>query len=167
LRAGFPRLHLLTEKIKEFKKERGRTMRLKSSLLLVVILLVVPSLSHAWNYPRDGKFKQLHPHKDSWFFVDEENWDIKAPDKWQHFTGSYASQKLLSMHVNKYVSALVLFSFGVVKEYEDAYREGWSARDLAADALGILAAMYDKPNTKVLCTYDQERIMLNLFLPLR
>ena len=142
-------------------------MRLKSLCLLMVILLAMPSLCHAWNYPRDGRFKQLHPHADGWFFVDEQHWDIKAPDKWQHFTGCYVTQKLLSRGLNKYVSALVVFSLGVAKEYEDAYREGWSARDMAVNSLGILSAMYDRPDTKIFCTYDQEKIMLNLFLPLR
>jgi hypothetical protein len=142
-------------------------MKLRSTLLAFVLLFVIPGISHAWNYPRDGRFKQLSPSRDGWFFVDEANWDIKAPDKWQHFTGNYVSQRLLSKHTNKYVSALVLFSLGVAKEYQDAYREGWSARDLAADAAGILAAMYDKPDARVLCTYDQEKVMLNLVFPLR
>jgi hypothetical protein len=62
----------------------------------------------------------------------------------------------------KYLSALLVFSFRLYKEYEDAYREAWSARDMAVDALGILSAMYDRPGAKVLCTYDQEKIMLNL-----
>ena len=61
----------------------------------------------------------------------------------------------------------MVFSLGVAKEYEDAYREGWSARDLAVNTLGILSAMYDKPDTKIFCTYDQEKIMLNLVFPLR
>ncbi len=139
-------------------------LRVKTLFFLITLLLALSNLSYAWNYPRDGRFKQLHPHRDSWFFVDEANWDIKAPDKWQHFTGCYASQKLLSKHMNKYLSGLLIFSFGLYKEYEDAYREGWSARDLAVDALGILAAMYDRANAKVLCTYDQEKIMLNLIL---
>lgn len=142
-------------------------MKFRTLLVAAILLLVFPSVPQAWNYPRDGKFKQLHPNRDSWFFVDEANWDIKAPDKWQHFTGNYVSQKLLSKHVNKYVSAFVLFSLGVAKEYEDAYREGWSARDLAADAFGILAAMYDKPTARVLCTYDQDKVMLNLVFALR
>jgi hypothetical protein len=142
-------------------------MKLRSTLLALILLFVIPGISNAWNYHRDGRFKQLSPSRDSWFFVDEANWDIKAPDKWQHFTGNYVSQRLLSKHVNKYVSALVLFSLGVAKEYEDAYREGWSARDLAADAAGILAAMYDRPQARVLCTYDQEKVMLNLVFSLR
>jgi len=142
-------------------------MKFRTLLFATILLLAIPGISQAWNYPRDGKFKQLHPNRDSWFFVDQENWDIKAPDKWQHFTGNYASQKLLSRHVNKYVSAFVLFSLGVAKEYEDAYREGWSARDLTMDALGILTAMYDKPEARVLCTYDQNTILLNLVFPFK
>ena len=142
-------------------------MKPKILLFLIALLLAIPNLSHAWNYPRDGKFKQLSPDRDSWFFVDEANWDIKAPDKWQHFTGSYITQKLLSKRMNKYFSALLVFSLGVAKEYEDAYREGWSARDLAVNSLGILSAMYDKPDAKVFCTYDREKIMLNLVFPLK
>jgi hypothetical protein len=142
-------------------------MKLKIMILSILFLLLSSSISHAWNYPRDGKFKQLHPHRDGWFFVDEENWDIKAPDKWQHFTGCYLSQKLLSKGMNKYFSALFIFSLGLAKEYEDGYREGWSARDLTVDVLGILSAMYDKPEVKVLCTYDNEKMMLNLMFALR
>ena len=155
------------EMMREFKGERGQTMKLKPLCLLIVLLLAAPSLSHAWNYPRDGKFKQLHPHADGWFFVDEEHWDIKAPDTWQHITGGYVTQKLLSRVMNKYLSALLVFSLGVAKEYEDAYREGWSARDMAVNSLGILSAMYDRPDAKTFCTYDQEKIMLNLVFPLR
>jgi len=142
-------------------------MKLKPLFFLIALLLAIPTSSFAWNYPRDGKFKQLAPQNDSWFFMDEEHWDIKAPDKWQHFTGCYITQKLLSRRINKYVSAMLIFSLGVAKEYEDAYREGWSARDLAVNSLGILSAMYDKPEAKVFCTYDQEKIMLNLVFPFK
>jgi len=138
-----------------------------SLLVALLVFFVWSNLAFGWNYPRDGKFKQLRPQNDSWFFVDEEHWDIKAPDKWQHFTGCYASQKLLSRHMNKYLSGLLLFSIGVYKEYEDAYREGWSARDLAVDVLGILSATYDSPSAKVFCTYDEEKIILNMVFPLK
>jgi hypothetical protein len=139
-------------------------MKTKIFFLTVILFVsfVLTDLAFGWNYPRDGKLKQLSPQSDPWFFVDEEHWDIKNPDKWQHFTGSYVSQKLLSKRMNKYFSGLLLLSIGVYKEYEDAYREGWSARDLAVDALGIFSAMYDRPSAKVFCTYDQEKVMLNL-----
>jgi hypothetical protein len=142
-------------------------MKLKITIFTILFLLLSTTLSYAWNYPRDGRFKQLAPNRDGWFFVDEEHWDIKAPDKWQHFTGCYVSQKLLSKHMNKYLSALLIMSVGLYKEYEDAYREGWSARDIAVDLLGILSAMHDNSRTKVLCIYDQEKIMLNLIFPVK
>ncbi len=142
-------------------------MRMKTLFFLITLLLVLPNLSHAWNYPRDGRFKKIASQSDPWFFVDDEHWDIKAPDKWQHFTGCYASQKLLSKHMNKYFSGLLILSVGLYKEYEDAYREGWSARDITVDVLGIVSAMYDQPTSRVLCTYDQEKIMLNLVFRLK
>jgi hypothetical protein len=142
-------------------------MKIKVLFFLITLLFTIPASSIAWNYPRDGRFKQLTPQNDPWFFVDQERWDVKAPDKWQHFSGCYISQKLLSKGMNKYLSAILIFSLGVAKEYEDAYREGWSARDLAVNSLGILSAMYDKPEAKVLCTYDQEKVMLNLVFPFK
>ena len=142
-------------------------MKPKILLFLIAFLLAIPNLSHAWNYPRDGRFKQIASQNDPWFYVDEELWDIKAPDKWQHFTGCYLTQKLLSKGMNKYLSALLIFSLGVAKEYEDAYREGWSPRDLAVNSLGIISAMYDKPEAKIFCTYDQEKILLNLVFTMK
>jgi hypothetical protein len=150
----------------EFLRRRQK-MKLKVTLLSILFLLLSNALCYAWNYPRDGRFKRIDSQNDPWFYVDEEHWDIKAPDKWQHFTGCYVSQKLLSKHMNKYLSGLLILSLGLYKEYEDAYREGWSPRDLAVDALGILTAMYDRPSAKVLCTYDQEKVMLNLVFPLK
>jgi len=142
-------------------------MKFKIMILSILFLLLSNALCYAWNYPRDGRFKQLSSQNDLWFYVDEERWDIKAPDKWQHFAGSYASQKVLSKHMNKYLSGLLVFSLGLYKEYEDAYREGWSARDITVDVLGIVSAMYDQPTSRVLCTYDQEKIMLNLVFRLK
>jgi hypothetical protein len=137
------------------------------SVVFTLASFMMTNLAFGWNYPRDGKFKRLSSQNDPWFFVDDEHWDIKAPDKWQHFTGCYVSQKLLSKHMNKYLSGLLLLSIGVYKEYEDAYREGWSAKDISMDLLGIFSAMYDRPSAKVLCIYDQEKIMVNLVFPFK
>lgn len=133
-------------------------------LLLVALSIVVPGSSHAWNYPRDGRFKQLCSRNDPWFYVDYERWDVQAPDKWQHFTGCYIGQKLLSARMNKYLAGLLIFSIGVAKECEDGYREGWSARDLTANTLGIVSGICDKQTTKILCTYDQEKLLVNLIV---
>ena len=134
-----------------------------SILVLVTLILMISNLAYCWNYPRDGKFKQLSPHHDSWFFTDQR-WDIKAPDKWQHFTGSYFSQKILSRYMNKYLSAGILFSFGILKECEDAYREGYSGRDVLANLIGIASATFENRKYRILCLYDQEKLTLNLYV---
>lgn len=130
----------------------------------LLICLILPTQVYRWNYPRDGKSKQIHPQSDSWFFVDYEHWDIKAPDKWQHFTGCYLSQKFLSRRLNKYLSASIVMGFSILKEYEDAYREGWSPRDIFADFLGIVSGIYSNRKYRLLCFYDNEKVTLNLLL---
>lgn len=140
-------------------------MRLKLiGAMLLSILFICSNQVYGWNYPRDGKFKQIHPQSDPWFYVDYENWDIKAPDKWQHFTGCYLSQKFFSRHLNKYLSASLVMGISILKEYEDAYREGWSARDIVADFLGVLAGTYSNRKYKLLCFYDNEKVTLNLLM---
>lgn len=117
-------------------------------LLMGIILLAHVSRVEAWNYPRDGKFKQLSPRRDPWCFVDER-WDITAPDKWQHIMGSYLLQKSLQKRMNKYLAATIIISGSIYKELaEDAYREGWSARDLFCGVLGVVNAIY-LPNNMI------------------
>ena len=141
-------------------------MKFKIIVLVFISLILLPySKALSWNYPKDGRFKQLHPHSDSWFYTDQR-WDIKAPDKWQHFTGAYISQKILSKSCNKYLSGAILLSLGILKEWEDGYREGWSARDIFVDILGIASGLIESKKCRILCLYDQEEITLNLYLSL-
>jgi hypothetical protein len=97
---------------------------------------------------RDVQFKQLHHHQDAWYFVDYKHWDIKAPDKWQHFPGCYIIQKILSRHLNKYLSASLVTIISILKEHEDAYREVWSGRDILVDFLGILRELTTSENIR-------------------
>lgn len=113
---------------------------------------------------RDVKFKQLHPHQDDWYFVDYKRWDIKAQDKWQHFPGCYLFQKILSRYLNKYLSASLVMSMSILKEYEDSYREVWSARDILVDFLRILPGTYSNRKYKLLCLYDNEKITMDSFI---
>lgn len=135
-------------------------------LLVGIILLAHVSRAEAWNYPRDGKFKQLNPRRDPWCFVDDR-WDITAPDKWQHIMGSYVLQSLLQKKMNKYLAAGLILGGGAYKEFvEDAYREGWSARDLACDVMGVVSAMYFPK--RVIATYEwghQKSVMLRVVIP--
>jgi len=134
------------------------------SFMLFLNSFILPSNGQAFrlqSYPRDGRFKQLSPSRDPWYFVDEKNWYFAGPDKWQHFSGCYLGQKLLSQYLNHYFSAGLIAFLGIAKEYDDAYREGWSNRDLFMDFLGIFAAM-NQSKYQLYCSFDSEKIMLNL-----
>lgn len=137
------------------------------AVLIVVATLLVPTgldseaSAGLWSsYPRDGKFKQLAPKADMWFYVDEKRWPIAAPDKWQHFVGCYLSQKLLQKKMGKFKAFLFTETVGVLKEIDDGYREGWSPRDLIVDNLGMLAALVSNQRLKFTGTYDSERFLI-------
>ncbi|MDP3025563.1 MAG: hypothetical protein Q8O10_08520 [candidate division Zixibacteria bacterium] len=137
------------------------------SFFLNLFLLPAKSLAfRLQSYPRDGRFKQLSPGRDRWYFMDEQNWYLAAPDKWQHFSGCYLGQKLLSQYLNRYFTAGLIALLGIAKEYDDAYREGWSNRDLLMDFLGIFAAM-NQSKYQLYCSFDSQKIMLNLNCRLR
>ncbi|MCI0596117.1 MAG: hypothetical protein L0Z48_06205 [candidate division Zixibacteria bacterium] len=112
------------------------------------------------SYPRDGKFKQLPARADMWYYVDDERWAIRAPDKWQHYIGCYVSQKLLQQKIGKWKAFLVIESLGILKEIDDGYREGWSPRDLIVDNLGILGALVSGDRLKFTGSYDTEKFTI-------
>jgi hypothetical protein len=135
-------------------------------IFLFVLLLIfsLQSIAHSWTYPYDGEFKQLTAERDPWFFVDYEHWYVKNPDKWQHFMGCYAAHQLLSKGMNKYLSGGIVMTLGVAKEIADAYREGYSLRDGFADLLGVSASLFNNGTYKLLCTYDNESVLLRIYL---
>ncbi len=63
----------------------------KAKLSLIGILIIaifssatLTAYAELQNYPNDGKFKQISSSKNSWYFIDYNNWYIQAPDKSQH-----------------------------------------------------------------------------------
>lgn len=128
--------------------------------------LATSQTAHA-SFPADGKFKMQPISTDHWYFYDETHWYIKAPDKWQHLMGSYASTKI-SIRVldDKLSSATAVFLGGILKELDDGLREGWSIRDLLMDALGVTAAALDRPGLRLVGTYDNERFLITLNIAL-
>ncbi len=135
--------------------------------LLTLTIVLLPFLTTGaeagfWSkYPKDGKFKQLPSKADMWYYVDDQRWLIRAPDKWQHFMGSYLSQKLLQQKMGKWKAFLVTEGLGTLKEIDDGYREGWSPRDLIVDNLGILGAMVSSDRLRFTGTYDLEKFVIN------
>ncbi len=128
--------------------------------LVIIAGLVLPTELSAGKYPKNGIFKRLPDAKDNWFYIDNNNWEIKAPDKWTHMMGSMGSTAVLSRFMNKYAAGALVLTFGVFKEYDDAYREGWSYRDLIADAVGVTASITANDRYRLLCDYDSEKVLL-------
>lgn len=140
---------------------------------LVCCLAVITSCLVLWpfgqaaakSFPKDGRFKQLEPYKDRWYFIDHKNWYIKAPDKWTHFMGTYALTEVTHRVVkDKAWAGVIALGLGVLKEVDDAYREGWSRRDLYMDIGGVAASVLLPQNMKLLAYYDDTSVMLKLSL---
>lgn len=134
-------------------------------MLLLVIFsgLAVTSSVQANSFPRDNKFKQLPNSRDAWYYVDSRNWYIIAPDKWQHFMGSYALAEVTGKVTGSPVAAgLITFGLGLAKEFDDAYREGWSRRDIYMDIGGVASALLLPERIRLFADYDRETVMFKL-----
>ena len=130
------------------------------SLLAVSLVLAWPVEGQAASHPRDGRFKELSYLKDPWYFVDRQNWYIRAPDKWTHFMGSYALTEAANWVVkDKVLAGALTLGLGLIKELDDAYREGWSRRDIYMDMAGIASATILPENVRFLAYYDDTAVM--------
>ncbi|PJA26311.1 MAG: hypothetical protein CO189_11540 [candidate division Zixibacteria bacterium CG_4_9_14_3_um_filter_46_8] len=110
-----------------------------------------------FSYPRDGHFKFLPAKYDKWYFVDYVNWVMKNPDKWQHYYGNYATAVLIRDKIGLIPTLSLMTVLNVAKEVEDAYREGFSMKDLEIGTIGLLAGAFHQ---KLACYYDTEKILV-------
>ena len=141
---------------------------MRKSVAIIVIVLVGVVLLWSGDvcgksYPRDGSFKELSFSRDPWYFVDTQNWYIKAPDKWVHFMGSYALTEVTSKVVGENIWAgIISFGLGLVKEYDDGYREGWSRRDIYMDFGGMASSLILPDNMRLLAYYDDTALIFKV-----
>ncbi len=115
-----------------------------------------------FSHPSNGEFKMQR--KDPWLYVGSD-WELKMPDKASHFYGSYvAESSVYAITKEELVSNPVVIGLGVTKEIFDAYREGFSYKDLISDALGLGTSLLNRKSQKfkAVCDYNDERIVLRL-----
>lgn len=132
--------------------------------LVMFYLIWSAGVVQAWNYPSDGYFKQLPAKADPWFYTDDR-WDIRCPDKFQHSQGSQVACELINGVVqNRALTLFIVAGAGVYKEYGDAFREGWSPRDLEADGIGIASWIFNKSmkSTKITFYYDSWKFQMRV-----
>ena len=135
-------------------------------LIPALVFMLMPSeAAVAKSFPRDGRLKQLPFYKDQWYFIDNGNWYIKAPDKWTHFMGSYALTEVThSVVKDKLWAGAISFGLGLVKEFDDAWREGWSRRDIYMDFGGVASSVLMPENVRLLAYYDNSAVMFKVSL---
>lgn len=129
--------------------------------------LLIPDFAGAGKYPKSGDFKRLPAERDCWFYVDRNNWEIEAPDKWTHMMGSMSSTVIFSRFMNKYAAGAIVFALGLFKEYDDGYREGWSYRDILANSVGITAALTASNRYRLIADFDNHSVTLVLNITLK
>jgi len=157
-------LLVLNQKAKRFIRQ-GFPM--KKSIILIILLAVLPlsdicEAGYLFSHPKGGAFKQQPLDMDVWYYPGDADWSIRAPDKWQHMMGSYASCEVLNLVVDRRLAAGIVFGLGLLKEVEDGYREGWSIRDVMMDAAGVGASLFNNGKYKVWCDWKHDYIQLKL-----
>lgn len=128
----------------------------RTVLFLVIILgvsIFAPNSSKAQNFlfkhPRDNTFK----------IKQVDNYDFTNA---QHFTGS----GILSVGFHKFLhnqgvrhakvwASLLATGVGLLKEYEDGYREGWGMKDVVFNELGIVTFLFLSDVTHYTVTFKQ------------
>ena len=111
-------------------------MRIQISICLVFLLAglsPVKAQKYIFSEPRQGGFK----------FVKDDRFDATSG---MHFAGSgmlavgfYKFFKADGSPHPKLNAALVSSALGLLKEFEDGYREGWGIKDSFLNQLGILS----------------------------
>lgn len=114
-------------------------------LALTTALVVTPptikageyKIPYLFEHPRDGKFKTI-----PW---SHEPWDGTTK---YHYRGSAMLSSGLNFYFDQKNSknpelkaGLITIGIGLLKEAEDGFREGFSSRDLAADAAGTISGI--------------------------
>ena len=146
---------------------KTKNVKIMTGFLMLTLLLVLTTpfknlmaIGKFQDYPKDGIFKQLPANRDKWYYFDDKNWYIKAPDKFQHMMGSYTLYKISDMLMDKYLAGGVVLGLGIYKEYDDGLREGWSPRDLLMNTVGVVAGMINSDKYKFWMDWEQDCIIL-------
>ncbi|MFH1891481.1 MAG: hypothetical protein ABIK83_02210 [Candidatus Zixiibacteriota bacterium] len=147
---------------------RGGEIVKKVAIITLILLAATQSAgAFMFSYPRDGEFKQLAASQDAWYYEGDPNWTLRAPDKWQHMMGSYVSVEIFSTLMDDNLAGGLVLGLGILKEVEDGYREGWSARDILMDAAGVGASLFNSNKYKFWCDWKDDFLQLKISVTLK
>jgi hypothetical protein len=109
------------------------------------------------------------PESDPWYYQsDDHGIEFWVPDKAQHYWGSLLLNevgKRLPLPAGKITSPVLSFSAGFFYEvWQDTQGIGFSKRDLAADALGVISSQFSGDSVKMWMDYSTvEKIIIFKF----
>ena len=98
------------------------------------------------------------PKYDPWYYVHDNAYRFTVPDKFQHFYGSAMLTEI--------IGPMPALAFGFIKEVHDdsEAKVGFSIKDIAADALGVMSAKFAKTKSvKLWLDWDptEETLVVN------
>jgi hypothetical protein len=129
-----------------------------------LIALIIYSTSYGnpfFSHPRDGVFKFVSGGQDPWYYLNPTQLAFQTPDKWQHYMGNFLFASPSEKLIGKWPTIILFASLNVLKEVEDGYREGASVRDLGVGIAGMLSSISGR---KMLCTFDEDKILFKYFI---
>ncbi len=144
---------LLSRFENDFNPCRGlRKVRVLKALLFFSFLVFFFTLSPAEESQAES------PKHDPWYYVNDSEYKFIVPDKFQHFYGSAVLTEL--------IGPMPALAFGFIKEIHDdsEARVGFSMKDIAADALGIMSAKFARTESiKLWLDWDpvEETLVVN------
>ena len=147
----------MPKQLKHFGKDISQwsglgKVRVLKALLFLSFLVLFFSLSPVEESQADP------PKYDPWYYVHDSEYKFIVPDKFQHFYGSAVLTEI--------IGPMPALAFGFIKEvYDDSEAKvGFSIKDIAADALGVMSAKFARTESvKLWLDWDpvQETLVLN------
>ncbi len=125
------------------------TRRLLVFLFMAAFSTSVSAQNFIFKHPRQGGFK----------LKEDDRFDFTNA---QHFTGSgilavglYDLLRDSDVRSPKIMAGLLASGIGLLKEFEDGYREGWGMKDVIFNELGIITFLFVNQHTKFTLTLKQ------------
>lgn len=141
----------------------GRLMSYLSTFLCFALVWAVATPARAFDLPR----------YDPWYYhSDEQGYRFAVPDKVQHFYGSAIVNefsKQLPLPGIEVLGPILSLTAGFMWEtYQDQKGIGFSERDLAADAMGVVASKFSSDRVSFWLDYSttEQVIMFKLSVSL-
>ena len=126
---------------------------MKFRIILAVILMILLPVNISW------AIKECPRYIDKWYRIDQD-WRIRAPDKFQHAFFFYVGQRVGDHYVGQVPTIIAINGLGIIKELM-IDSEGFSFRDISCNMWGCLGGMLEDSRSRLtaLCTWEENSVL--------